>query len=318
MSILGEDFIAEIDKRTNGRVKITYFPGGSLLDPKSMFDGVVDGIADMGWSHVGYYRGLFPVTEVLTLPMGFTSGWVDTHVVNDFYQEFRPGEWDDKVHVVLFAGTGPKVIHMKDKAVRQLEDLKGQEIRAPGLAGEVVTALGGTPVPTPMPEAYEAVSKGVVDGLRLPFEPLIAWKMAEVTKYTTNCWQIGEVDVFFLVMNKGAWNNLPADIQKVFNEVAEEFIELYAQAWNDLDFAGRDAALEHGNEIIELSPEEAARWVAAVEPVLETYVQSMVAAGHSEADVRGWIKFATERIDYWTQKQVEAGITSATGPQQLR
>jgi TRAP-type transport system periplasmic protein len=318
MSTLGEDFIAEIDSRTNGQVKITYFPGGSLLGPPDMFDGVTTGIADIGWSHVGYYRDLFPMTELLTLPMGFPSGWVDTHVVNDFYQQYQPAEWDDNVHVILFAGTGPKVIHTKGTAVRVVEDLKGQQIRAPGLAGDVITALGGSPVPTAMPEAYEAVSKGVLDGVHLPFEALKSWRISEVTKYSTNCWQIGEIDVFFLVMNKDKWDSLPADVQKVFDDVSAEYIEMYAQAWNDLDFVGREDVLEKGNEIIELSDEEAARWVDAVNPVLEAEILKRVAAGYSEAEVRGWIDYITERIDYWTAKQAENGIQSVTGPAELR
>ncbi len=119
-----------------------------------------------------------------------------------------------------------------------MEDLKGLKIRAPGSAGDTITALGSTPDPTPMAEAYDAVSKGKIDGLHLPFEPLQAWKMAEVTKYTTNCWQIGQMDVFWLVMNKNAWDELPADIQKAFDDTVTAYKELYATAWNDLDFEG--------------------------------------------------------------------------------
>lgn len=317
MSTLGEDFIKDIDSRTNGRVKITYFPGGSLLSPTTMFDGVAEGQADIGYSHIGYYRDLFPATEVLTMPLNFASGWVDVHVSNDFYDKFKPKEWD-KVKVLLLAGNGPKVIHMRDKPVRKMEDLKGMKIRAPGRAGEMMTALGATPIPTPMPEAYDAVSKGVIDGLHLPFEPLVAWKMAEVTKYTTNCWQLGAVDVFFLIMNNDSWNKLPAADQKIFGDTVNDYKEIYAKAWNDLDFEGRDAALEHGNEIIELSPDEANRWVAAMTPVIDSYVQAMVGKGYSEAEVREWISFIQERLDYWTKKQIEAGIKSATGPQELR
>lgn len=317
MSTLGEDFIAEIDKRTNGRVKITYFPGGSLLGPADMYGGVEEGIADMGHSHIGYYRDLFLVTEVMTMPMGFTSGWVDNHVVNDFYDKFRPEEWD-KVHVLWLSGTGPKIFYTAEKPIREMEDFKGLKIRGPGRAGDIIVALGGTPIPTPMPEAYEAVSKGVLDGLHLPFEPLKAWRMADITKYVTNSWQIGEIDVFWVIMNLDSWNRLPADIQKIFNETSEEFKEIYAEAWIELDFAGRDAAIEAGNELIELSPEEAARWVAAVQPVMDDYVKSMVDRGYSETEVRSWIKYTEERIEYWTKKQIELGIKSPTGPSELR
>ena len=78
MSVLGAWFCDEIKKRTNGRVEITYYPGGTLLSPVKMYDGVVTGIADMGMSHISYTRGRFPVTEVFDNPLGFPNGWVST------------------------------------------------------------------------------------------------------------------------------------------------------------------------------------------------------------------------------------------------
>ncbi|MGD9235897.1 MAG: hypothetical protein PVF09_04430, partial [Desulfobacterales bacterium] len=47
-----EDFIADVEERTNGRVKIQYFAGGSLLKAPQMYEGVVTGISDIGLAHV--------------------------------------------------------------------------------------------------------------------------------------------------------------------------------------------------------------------------------------------------------------------------
>jgi len=44
----------------------------------------------------------------------------------------------------------------------------------------------------------------------------------------------------------------------------------------------------------------------------------MVGEGYKEAEVRGWIKYAKERIDYWTKKQRELKIKSSTGPDDIR
>jgi hypothetical protein len=44
----------------------------------------------------------------------------------------------------------------------------------------------------------------------------------------------------------------------------------------------------------------------------------MVADGYPEAEVRGWIKFLLERIDYWTKKQIQLHIKSPTGPPEMR
>ena len=56
MSLLTGWFCDEVKKRTNGRVEITYYPGGTLLSPVKMYDGVFTGIADIGVSHIQYTR----------------------------------------------------------------------------------------------------------------------------------------------------------------------------------------------------------------------------------------------------------------------
>ena len=89
-----------------------------------MFNGITSGIADIGVSHIQYTRGRFPMTEVFDLPLGFPSGWVANHVGIDFYEKFKPVEWDS-VHVLYINTTGPLVIETVKKPVKTLEDLKG-------------------------------------------------------------------------------------------------------------------------------------------------------------------------------------------------
>ena len=126
MSLLGQKFCEEVNKRSNGRVEITYYPGGTVLSPAKMFNGVVTGIADMGLSHIGYTRGRFPVTEVFDLPLGFPSGYVASQVSNDFYNKFKPAEWDS-VHILYLTTSGPLILQTVSKPVKTLQDLKGLE-----------------------------------------------------------------------------------------------------------------------------------------------------------------------------------------------
>jgi hypothetical protein len=88
--------------------------------------------------------------------------------------------------------------------------------------------------------------------------------------------------------------------------------------WNSIDFAGKNFAAAKGVEFIDLSPAEAEKWKQASTPVIEDYVASMVSSGHSEAEVRGWLKFLADRIDYWSQKQISLFIKSPTGPKEMR
>jgi len=311
-----EDFIAELEKRTNGRVKVQYFAGGSLLKATNMYEGVVTGIADIGLAHVEYTPGRFPVTEVCDLPLGFPSGWVANQVVNDFYNNFKPKEWD-KVNILWMHASDPNVIISK-KPVYNLADMKGLRLRAPGRVGDTIKALGATPAPTPIMEVYDGIAKGVIDGVNTPFETLRSFRFAEVAKFVTASWQVGNIYTFYVAMNKNSYKKLPPDIKEIFDKLCGEYKERMGLMWNAIDFAGKNFAAEKGVEFIDLMPEEAEKWKQATAPIIEDYVKSMAAAGYPEAEVRGWLKFISDRMDYWTQKQISLFIKSPTGPLEMR
>jgi TRAP-type C4-dicarboxylate transport system substrate-binding protein len=311
-----EEFIAEVEKRTDGRIKIRYFAGGSLLKAPGIYNGVVSGIADIGFAHIEYTPGRFPVTGACELPLGYPSAWVSNQVANDFYNKFQPKEWDG-VHILWMHSCNPNVV-IGNKPVRKLEDLKGLTIRAPGIVGNTVAALGATPAPTPMMEVYDAMAKGVIDGVNTPFETLKSFRLAEVAKYVTASWQVGNLYTFYVAMNKNSYNKLSPDLKEIFDRLCGEFKERFALMWNLIDAEGKEFAEKKGVEIIELSPQEAARWEEAAAPVVENYVKDMVGKGYSEAEVKGWIGFLKERIEYWTAKQIELRIKCPTGPAEMR
>lgn len=316
-SKLLEEFCKEISKRSNGKIKIDFYGGGSLLKATKVYDGVVQGIADIGFSHVEYTRGRFPITEMLDLPLGFPSAWVGTHVANDFYNHFKPKEWQ-KVHVLWFNTCPPNVIILSKKPVYKMKDLKGLTIRGPGRVGEVLKNLGATPKPVPMNEVYEAMSRGVVDGSMTPIETLRSFRLAEVSKYVTKCWQIGNIYTFYVVMNKKVWDKLSTSEQKMFNEVSKEYEEKSAQVWNGVDLIGLNFGKKHGVKFIELSQSQVSQWSKAVKPVREKYVEELKSKGYSKEKPTEMLEFVNERIKYWTKMQAKKGIKSVTGPESIR
>ncbi|GAI65441.1 unnamed protein product [marine sediment metagenome] len=315
-SLLLEEFCLELEERTNGQVSVDYFAGGSLLTAEAIFDGVISGIADIGFSHVYYTPGRMPVTEAAGLPLGYSSSWVSGQVVNDFYNEFKPAEFDDVI-MLWMCTSSVSAIATADKPIHTLEDLQGLTIRSPGLSGEVMSALGATPTPTPMMEVYDAIAKGEIDGESSNFETLKNFNFAEVVNYVTSIWQINFPYPFFVVMNKDSYNNLPPDVKEIFDELCGEYRERFVLMWNSIDFDGKEYALSLGVEFFDLSETEAVRWVTAVEPVIDDYVANMVDKGYSEAEVRGWIDFLREREEYWTDKQIAWHIMSAAGPPEV-
>ncbi|MBN1613421.1 MAG: TRAP transporter substrate-binding protein [Deltaproteobacteria bacterium] len=272
-----EAWAKEVEKRTNGRIKIKIFAGGTLTPADQCYDGVLKGISDLGMSCFAYTKGRFPVMEALDLPLGYPNGRVATRVANDFYKKFKPSELED-VKVLYIHAHGPGLLHTK-KPVKTLKDVKGLKIRSTGLSAKVTESLGAVPVAMPQGATYEALQKGVVDGTLGPIEVLKGWKQGEVVKFTTDCSGIGYTTAMFVVMNQKKWNELPKDVQKIMEDVSSEWIDIHGEAWDQLDTEGRQFSLGLGNKIIPLSKRESLRWKKAVRPILDEYVKAAEGKG---------------------------------------
>ncbi|BEQ15540.1 TRAP transporter substrate-binding protein [Desulfoferula mesophila] len=277
-SKLAAAWCKEVEKRTKGKVKIEYYPGQTLTKAKQVYDGTVQGMSDLGFCLFAYNRGRFPLMEVVDLPLGYTSGMTATLVANAVYEKFKPKELDD-VQVMYLHAHGPGLLHTKDKAVHKMEDIKGLKIRAHGTTAKVVEALGGTPVAMPMPELYQALQRGVVDGAMYPVETNKGWRMADVVKYCTENYSNAYTSTFYIVMNKGKWNALPKDVQEIIIQINKEWIPKHGAAWDESDKEGREFMLKKGRKFIALTPEEAARWKKATDPVLAFYVKETTPKG---------------------------------------
>ena len=273
-SKLAESWCKEVEKRTNGQVVVEYFPGGTLTKARQIYDGVVEGLSDVGFSVLAYTRGRFPEMAAVDLPLGYTSGMVATKVINAVYKEFMPKELMD-TQVMYLHAHGPGLINTKSKAVRKMEDMKGLKFRAHGTSALVVKALGGTPVSKPMPETYQMLQKGVVDGAAYPFEANKGWKLGEVTRFCTADFSAAYTTSFFVVMNKAKWNAISAANQKIIEQINLEWADKHGEAWNTSDALGIVFFLNQGGEIIGLDAKEAERWKKAVAPIIEDFKADM-------------------------------------------
>jgi TRAP-type C4-dicarboxylate transport system substrate-binding protein len=266
----------EIETKTNGRVKFTFFHAGTLAPADQIYDAVVKGIADIGMSCFTYTRGKFPLTSVIDLPLGLQDGVTATRMANAYVKKFMPKELDE-VKMLYVHGHGPGLVHMTKKPVNNLEDLKGMKIRSTGLASKIVLALGAAPVGTTMPETYDALRTGVAEGAMAPIQALKGFRWGEVIKYTILNYGSSYSTGFFVAMNKSKWNSLPPDIQKIFEQVSAEYLEKTGALWDSTDKIGVQFITEKGVKMIPLSKEEDARWAMAVKPLLSGYVDEMKA-----------------------------------------
>jgi TRAP-type transport system periplasmic protein len=273
-SQLVDSWCKEVETRTKGRVSIKHYPGQTLTKAAECYEGVVKGRSDLGLSALSYTPDRFPVMGTVDLPLGYTSGKVATAVANEVYRKFRPKELSD-TRVMYLHAHGPALINTRGKAVKRLEDMRGLRLRTTGAAAQVITALGGMAVSAPMPECHELIRSGKADGSTHPVESLKGWKLAEVENYVTAAHSIAYTTTFFVVMNKERWEALPQDIKVIFEEINNEWLLQHGEAWDTSDMEGMQFFLAHGGQLIGLESSEAARWKAAIAPILDGYGKSL-------------------------------------------
>lgn len=271
-----ERWKTEVEKRTKGKVAVKTFPGGTLLDAKNMMDGVIAGTADIGCLCMAYQPGRFIVTNATSLPLGFPDATVGSLVLWDLYKKYKPEEFS-KVKVLTMFVSAPANIYAK-VPVKNLEDLKGLQLRASGGVAEVLKILGATPVGMPQSETPEALQKGVVKGAVSSLETLKDFKYAELCKYVTIF--DGPIYPFAVVMNMNSWNKLPKDVQKVMDAMGTE-----QSKWTGeyMDNHVKDSVAwskqNHNIEVFELSKEERAKWDALLAPITGKWIEDAKAKG---------------------------------------
>ena len=164
------------------------------------------------------------------------------------------------------------------KEVTKLEDVKGLKVRSTGSSAKIVEHLGGAPVGMPMGDAYDALARGVVNGVMGPYEVMKGWKLAEVLSFSTN-YGASHVNAAYIFMNKNKWNSIPANDQKIIEQINAEWIEKVGKDWDDADKQGADALLQKGGKIIQLPAQEQERWKAALKPMFDEHVKELNAKG---------------------------------------
>jgi len=119
-----EPWAKKIGALTDGRVKVTIFPGGALGKPPHQYDNAVKGITDITFGLQSYTPGRFPLTSSLRLPFMVKSGEQGARILWSMYEKYLQQEYKD-VKVLWLFMHGPGQMCTTKKQVKTIDDLKG-------------------------------------------------------------------------------------------------------------------------------------------------------------------------------------------------
>ncbi|WP_238372924.1 TRAP transporter substrate-binding protein [Heliomarina baculiformis] len=295
-----EVWAKNVEEGSDGRIKVDIYPSMQLGGkPPELMDQVIDGVADVVWTVVGYTPGRFPSTEVFELPFMMTNARAMSQAYWEIFEEdLKDTEFQD-VHILGTWVHGPGMIHSKDP-VNSPEDLQGMKIRGGSRSvNMLLTELGATPVGMPVPAVSEGLSKGVIDGTTIPWEVTPALKVSElVHNHTEFEGKALYVLTFVLAMNKQKYESLPDDLKKVIDDNSGVEFSIFAGGTQaDADGPARQIAVDLGNNIITVSEEDAAAWEEAAQPVYDAWLSDMESKGK---DGQALLEKARMLIDKYT------------------
>lgn len=257
----------KVTQESNGRIQFQFYPSMQLGGtPPQLVDQVRDGVADIVWTLPGYTSGRFPLAAAFELPFMSRSSEASSQAMWDFLETHGQKEFAD-LHLLATHLTDGALLHTAKKPIHSLADFRGLKLRSANRTStKLISLLGATPVAMPVTQIPEALSKGVVDGVVVPWDVVPALKLHELVKYHTEM-APGQPALthtaLVLAMNPAKYASLPDDLKQIIdNNSGRELSRHAGRIWDtQVIETGHQLATSRGNELYVLAEDEQAKWV---------------------------------------------------------
>ena len=243
---------------------IRVFPGKSLFKPKQQWEAMVKGQLDISAFPLDYASGKYPQFSATLMP-GLVKNHEHAKRLNDspFMDDIKKIINDAGVVVLadawLAGGFASKKACILDPA-----DAKGQVLRAAGPAFEQMLAAAGASINAmPSSEIYSALQTGVLDGANTSSGSFVSYRIYEQVKCLT---APGEFALWFMyepiLMSKMSWDKLSKPKQDALMAAGQKAEEFFFGAAKSLDQKLVKAYKDAGVEVVSMSAEQNAAWLA--------------------------------------------------------
>ncbi|RUM50115.1 MAG: ABC transporter substrate-binding protein [Marinomonas sp.] len=220
-----ENLANNITEMSGGRLKVKVYAAGELVPPLEVFDAVSRGTAQMGHGAAYYWKGKAPAAQFFTaVPFGMTAQEINSWIYHGGGMKLWEEVYEPFNLKPLTAGnTGVQMGGWFNKEINSLEDFSGLKMRIPGLGGEVLEKLGGSPINLPGGEIFTALQTGTIDATEWvgPYNDLAFGLYKAAKYYYYPGWHEPGSEMELLV-NKTAFEALPKDLQAIVRSASRQ------------------------------------------------------------------------------------------------
>ena len=270
----------KIARDSGGKLKIQPFWAMQLGGKApQLLDQVRDGVIDIAWTLPGFTPGRMPRVEPFELPFVHKTAYSSTMALQDYQEKHLAPDLKDYHPLLLHVHAG--FLFQTRKPILKMADLKGLKLRAASRGGVwLLNALGATGIGLPLPQIPQALSKGVIDGVTLPYEIAPAVKTPDLVSHFSKLAgpqpRLG-TNVFTFLMNRNSYEKLPGDLRKVIDDNSGRNIaEMAGRNWDAIEAPGLKVVQSRKkNKFHTIPEEEVARMKAAAKPVFDRWFAEM-------------------------------------------
>jgi TRAP-type C4-dicarboxylate transport system substrate-binding protein len=220
-----QPWMAEVEKATQGRVKISLLPK-AVGSPPQHWELARKGVADITWGNFTYEPERFKHVWFAELPMMGSNAEASSVALWRTYSQYLATNDAFKGVTMLGMGMlGGGQFHHPSKVIDTPDDLKGQKVRMGGpIQKRLLEELGAVPVAGPGPKAYELLEGGVIDASLHAMESIVNFRLDGKLKNHTII-PGGLYDAtFFVGMNEAKFKGLSAADQQAVMKVSGEML----------------------------------------------------------------------------------------------
>jgi C4-dicarboxylate-binding protein DctP len=265
-----KEFKAGVEARAGGRIKVEIYPANQLGQIPATVEGTALGTIEATAPASGFFVGFEPRFQVFDAPGLFQDMAHAQRVFADPQVRARLATFGNSkgMEPIAVLPHGPLML-LSHKAIRKVDDFKGQKIRVPGAAPlqvEPFKKLGAAPVSMPLGEVLSAMQNRTIDGLIASATVFTAFKYYDLAKGLTAL--PGAFLIVPVMANRPFLKSLGAELETIVREEAFKAQEKVA-AFAIAD-VGRTVEIwkKNGGESISLPDAEAGLYLKEVQSVL--------------------------------------------------
>ena len=261
-----------VAKEGESALTVQFFPAGAIANSENIYDRLVNGVLEVAYNIHGPLAGKFPRTSVADLPFLATESERSSAALWNLLENGTlAAEYAEVKTLALFIYPQSN-IHVS-KPIRTMEDLKGLKLSVSSrVQGDILDALGATPISMPPPDIYSAASRHTINGAAMMWTGVLQFKIAEVTSYHLESW-LGS-GTGFVLMNKDAYAKLPQKGKEAIDRNSGRVLsQNFGRA---LDKVAADQRAEvskmPNHQLATLAPDEQKRWEQTARPAVDKWI----------------------------------------------